>query len=239
MLTVKKKAQFYTMAVAIIAIVLIATSIIIVGIRNSMQNVEVSEDIYFIFNNIKRETLKRVELILANLTQMDKNGVSFNYREITRYYLDTWINCLKSEYENRGFKIHLSYNLSQIVYVKNWDKSISESSIKVNVNIQIENEHVKIEQVINATHTFKLYISRVEQIGTSLFVEVNFTKTIGNLNETGVDYATVYINGTAANYVGGGIYEAQLTYTVSGTVTIYVVATTPSGVFVEALTTKW
>jgi len=148
MFTVKKKAQFYTMAVAIIAIVLIATSIIIVGIRNSMQNVEVSEDIYFIFNNIKRETLKRVELILANLTQMDKNGVSFNYREITRYYLDTWINCLKSEYENRGFKIHLSYNLSQIVYVKNWDKSISESSIKVNVNIQIENEHVKIEQVI-------------------------------------------------------------------------------------------
>ena len=238
MLTVKKKAQFYTMAVAIIAVVLITTSIIIVGIRNSIQNIEVSEDIYFVFDNIKRETLERVELILANLTQMDKNEVSFDYREITRYYLDTWINCLRSEYENRGFKIHLSYNLSQIVYVKNWNKSISESSIKVNLSIQIENEEVKIEQVINATHTFKLYISRVEQIGTSFFVEVNFTKIIGNLNEIGVDYATVYINGTAANYVGGGVYEAKLTYTGSGTVTIYVTATAPSGVFVEALTTK-
>jgi len=232
-----RKAQFYTMAVAVIAIALITTSIIIVGIRNSMQNVEVSEDIYFVFDNIKRETLERFELILANLTQMDKNGVIFDYLEISKYYLDIWINCLKSEYESRGFKISMSYNLSQISYVKDWNKSVSISTLKAVVSIQIENENVKIEQNANATHVFKLYINKVDRIGSTLLVEVNFTKIIGNLNETGINYATVYINGTLANYVGGGVYRAELVFTGLGTVTVYVAATSPSGIFVEALKT--
>jgi len=232
-----RKAQFYTMAVAVIAIALITTSIIIVGIRNSMQNVEISEDIYFVFDSIKRETLERVELILANLTQMDKNGAIFDYLEISRYYLDVWISCLKGEYESRGFKINVDYNISQISYVKDWNKSTSVSTLKAIISIQIENEDVKIEQNVNATHVFKLYINRVNQVGSTIFVEVNFTKIIGNSNEIGIDYATVHINGTLANYVGGGVYRAELVFIGSGAVTIYVTATSPSGVFVEALKT--
>jgi len=230
-----KRAQFYTMAVVIIAIALISTSIIIVGIRNSVQNVEVSEDIYFIFSNIKRETLERVELILANLTQTDKSGTLTDYLETTKYYLDEWISCLRSEYESRSFKINLSYNSDQLSYIRNWNSSISISTLKAAINIQIENEDVSIKQIVNATHIFRLYISKIEQVGGKLLVEVNFTKIVSNSNESSIDYATIYINDTLANYVGGGVYRTELVFTGSGTITIYVAATAPSGVFVEAL----
>jgi len=229
-----KKAQFYTMAVAIIAIALVTTSIIIVGIRNSVQNAEISEDIYFIFDNIKRETLERVELILANLTQMNKTGVTFDYLEITKSYLDLWISCLKNEYESKGFKISLNYDPSQIYYFIDWNKSISMSALKIIISIQIENEDVKIEQTVNATHVFKLYINKVEQIGDTISVEVNFTKIVGSSNETGIDYAAVYVNGTRANYVGDGVYRTELVSPGPSSITIYVATTAPSGTFVEA-----
>jgi len=238
MLADVKKAQFYTMAVAVIAIALITTSIIIVGIRNSVQNVEISEDIYFVFDNIKRETLERIELVLANLTQMNKTGVTFDYLEITKSYLDLWISCLKNEYESRGFKISLNYDPSQISYFTYWNKSISMSALKIIISIQIENEDVKIKQTVNATHVFKLYINKIERIGSTISVEVNFTKIVGNSNETSIDYAVVYVNDTRANYVGGGVYRTELVSLGPGSITIYVAASAPSGTFVEACSTQ-
>jgi len=232
-----KKAQFYTMAVAVIAVALISASIIIVGVRNSMQNMEVSDDIYFVFNNIRGETLERVELILANLTQMDKSGATFNYLDVAKYYLDEWIDCLKNEYEDRGYKLYISYDSSQLSYLRTWNTTVSTSIFKAIINIQLENEFAKIEQTVNATHIFKLSISKIDQIGTNLIVQVNFTKTVGILEELSVDYAVVYINGTRANYIGGGMYQAELVFTSPGTVTIYVSAVSSSGVFVEALKT--
>jgi hypothetical protein len=238
MFTKVKKAQFYTMAVAVIAVALISTSIIIVGVRNSMRSMEVSEDIYFVLNNIRSETLRRVELILSNLTQMDKSGATFNYLEIAKSYLDEWIECLKNEYESRGYKLHLSYDPSQLSYLRNWNNTISTSIFTAIINIQLENENAKIEQTVNATHIFKLSISKVERIGSNLIVQVNFTKTIGTLEELSVDYAVVYINGTRANYVGGGMYQAELIFTGPDTVTVYVSAVSSSGIFVEALETR-
>ena len=232
-----KRAQFYTMAVVIIAIALISTSIIILGVRNNVKDVKVSEDIYFIFSNIKRETLERVELILANLTQADKSGTLTDYLEITKYYLDEWIECLRNEYENRGIKINLSYNSDQISYTRYWIGNITTSILRAIISVQIEDEDVSIKQIVNATHIFRLYIGKVERVGGKLLVEVNFTKIVGYSNESSIDYATIYINDTLANYVGGGVYRAELAFTGSGTITIYVAATAPSGVFVEALET--
>jgi len=232
-----KRAQFYTMAVVIIAIALISTSIIILGARNNIKDVKVSEDIYFIFSNIKRETLERVELILANLTQADKSGTLTGYLEITQYYLDEWIECLRNEYENRGFKIDLSYNSDQISYTRYWTGNITASILRAIISVQIEDEDASIKQIVNATHIFRLYIGKIERVDGKLLVEVNFTKIVGYSNELSIDYATIYINDTLANYVGGGVYRAELAFTGSGTITIYVAATAPSGVFVEALET--
>jgi len=190
-----RKGQFFIMVAIIYCVILLSIATYVIAVISSPPGARIGGAQYA-YMNIKSQSIRVVEISLANLT----NGGPSNVLPLN---LENWKNSTQSFFTKQGFSLSLAY--SNVWSGTDWNKSLSWSKAQVSFTVLLQSGSSQIRDEYVVQTELYVDITRVESLNaTYRRVYVKVWKEGGALVVSG----TVKVGSIQAYNNGDGTYVA-------------------------------
>ncbi len=167
--------QIFLFSALIIGILLLSWGLLFLNIGYTQIHKN-EEDIFFVHENIKEETIQVVEISLAQYCQILNDGNNVDGHEILVRNLDNWITYAINYCLDKGYNLSIFYDKISMIIGCKWERDLGISRAKVSFNLIIESNSIKICDNFDAHIQVKLEVIPDQNLRVHFYKSYNNEK---------------------------------------------------------------
>jgi len=152
-----RKGQFFIIVAILYCVILLSIATYVIAVISSPPRARIGGAQYA-YTNIKTQSIRIVEISLANLT----NGGPSN---VLLLNLERWKNSTQSFFAKEGFSLSLAYN--NVWSGTDWNKSLSWSKAQVSFTVLLQSGSSRISDEFMVKSELYVNVTRVESLNAT------------------------------------------------------------------------